>query len=250
MIDIFIPVYNEKENIKKLLDELNEKVDSEFRVLIVYDMDEDNTLSILKDIKGDYPFSIVLQKNFYGRGAINAFRTAIDACKSDYLVHVMADLADDLTTIDLMREKLDIGYDVVVGSRYMRNGARNCQNGIKPFLSRLAGTGMRFLTHIPTHDISNAYRMYRVSILRNIPITTTVGHGGTIEILIKMYLAGYSVTEVPDVWNDRVDGESHFRVGAWIPKCIYWCLYAIVHKWLFKEGKPNKQLLERKGSNV
>lgn len=235
MIDIFVPVYNEKDNICVLLDELNAKVKSEFCLLIVYDMDEDDTLPVLRSIMNDYSFPIILKKNTYGRGAINAFRTAIDAAQNEYLLYAMADLADDLATVDLMRERLDAGYDVVVGSRYMKGGMRNGHWGIKGFLSRSAGIGMKILTGIPTHDISNAYRMYRTAVLRQIPITSE-GHGGTIEILQKIYLAGYAITEVPDIWNDRVAGKSQFQMGKWITTCIYWCLYSIVHRWFLPKS--------------
>lgn len=237
MIDVFVPIYNEKDNIIPLLDELKEKVSSDFRVLVVYDMDEDDTLPVLRRVMDQYPYPIILQKNTYGRGAINAFRTAIQSAQSEYLIHTMADLADDLATIDLMKQELDAGSDVVVGSRYMPGGQRNGDKGLKSFLSRLAGAGMRVLTGIPTHDISNAYRMYRTEVLRKIPITSD-GHGGTIEILQKIYLKGYTIKEVPDVWNDRVAGQSQFKMGTWVPTCIYWCLYTIVHKWFLGEGRP------------
>jgi len=249
MIDVAIPVYNEKDNIKAVLDELEDKVKSDFRVVVVYDMDEDDTLPVLYKIKDSYPFPVMLQKNTYGPGAINAFRTAVSVACGEYMVFTMADVSDDLYTIDKMKEKLDAGYDVVVGSRYMEGGARNSKKDLKAFLSRTACVGMRFLTGIPTHDISNAYRMYRTSVLREIPITTE-GHCGTIEILQKIYLAGYKITEVPDVWNDRVMGNSKFRMGKWLPMCIYWCLYTIVHKWFCGLNRPQGQELKGKERNT
>ena len=45
MIDIVAPVYNEAGNIKKLFDEIEKEIKTEKRVSIVYDFDEDNTLS-------------------------------------------------------------------------------------------------------------------------------------------------------------------------------------------------------------
>lgn len=240
VIEVFVPVFNEKDNIQNLFDELQEKVQSEFRVLVVYDLDDDDTLPVIEHIKGKYCFPILVQKNTYGRGAINAFRTGVDVASGEYFIHVMADLSDDLYTVDQMKEKLDSGYDVVIGSRYMKGGARNGGGALKSFLSRTAGIGMRFLTQIPTHDISNAYRMYRTDILKEIPIESN-GHGGTIEILQKIYLKGYAITEVPNTWNDRVAGESKFKMARWLPACIYWCLYSIIHKWFMGEGKPRKR---------
>ena len=240
MIDVFVPVYNEGENIQTLLDQLRDEVKSDIRVLIVYDIDEDDTLPMLNKIAAKYPYQIVVRKNTYGRGPISAFRTGIDLAENEYLVFVMADVADDLRTIDLMREKMDAGCDVVVGSRYIKGGARHCKPGLKSFLSQLSGIGMHLLTGIPTYDISNAYRMYRTEILRKIPIVNE-GHVGTIEILQKIYLAGYQIDEVPDVWNDRTVGKSKFKMWKWLPGCLYWCYYAIIHRWFYGEGKPRQE---------
>ena len=60
MIDICVPVYNEGKNIKRLLDAMARDIQSEFRLLIVYDSETDDTLPVLREIGGQYPFSIKL----------------------------------------------------------------------------------------------------------------------------------------------------------------------------------------------
>ena len=49
-LDIIIPVYNEDENIIKLLKLLDNEVICDFRVLICYDSESDKTLNYLKDL--------------------------------------------------------------------------------------------------------------------------------------------------------------------------------------------------------
>ena len=49
-LDIIIPVYNEDENIIKLLKLLDKEVICDFRVLICYDNESDKTLNYLKDL--------------------------------------------------------------------------------------------------------------------------------------------------------------------------------------------------------
>ena len=48
-LDIIIPVYNEDENIVKLLKLLDNEVICDFRVLICYDSESDKTLNYLKN---------------------------------------------------------------------------------------------------------------------------------------------------------------------------------------------------------
>ncbi len=47
-LDIIIPVYNEDENIVRLLEALENEILCNFRVLICYDSDNDTTLKKLK----------------------------------------------------------------------------------------------------------------------------------------------------------------------------------------------------------
>ena len=49
-LDIIIPVYNEDENITRLLIALEDEVVCNFRVLICYDSETDKTLECLKNI--------------------------------------------------------------------------------------------------------------------------------------------------------------------------------------------------------
>ena len=50
-LDIIIPVYNEDENIVKLLKLIESKVSCDFRILICYDSESDKTLKFLKNSK-------------------------------------------------------------------------------------------------------------------------------------------------------------------------------------------------------
>ena len=48
-LDIIIPVYNEDENIVRLLQSLENEITYNFRVLICYDRETDTTLKYIKD---------------------------------------------------------------------------------------------------------------------------------------------------------------------------------------------------------
>jgi len=44
--------------------------------------------------------------------------------------------------------------------------------------------------------------------------------------VVKAYVAGGRIAEVPSTWTDRVAGRSRFRLWRWLPKYLRWYLYA------------------------
>ena len=121
-IDFVMPVYNEGANIRCALETIHSHIHEPFRILIVYDFDEDNTLPILRELMPRYP-SITLVKNTLGRGVLYAARAGIAAATAEFVIITMADLSDDLTVVSRMIGMLrDEEYDVVCASRYMKGG--------------------------------------------------------------------------------------------------------------------------------
>ena len=72
--------------------------------------------------------------------------------------------------------------------------------------------------------------MYTKKLLNDIRIESNGGFELGMEIVIKAFLKGYRITEVSSVWRDRSAGESRFRLWKWLPKYIYWYLFAIKGK--------------------
>lgn len=227
-LQIIIPVYNEGENIVKTLGQIEAQVITPHCIFIVYDFDGDNTIPAVKEFVTERNVTnILLVKNLYGRGVLNAIRTGFDSIKDGVALVVMADSSDDLSIVDSMFEKINEGYHIVCGSRYMEGGRQVGGPRFKKFLSRIAGISLHLITRIPTHDITNSFKMYRESVLNNIEIESSGGFEIGMEITVKAFLKGYKITEVPSTWQDRVAGKSRFRLLKWLPAYIRWYVYAI-----------------------
>jgi glycosyltransferase involved in cell wall biosynthesis len=231
MIDIIVPVYNEGKNIETLLKRVGETVKAPKNVIVVYDFDEDDTVPILFKIKDSFAFGIVLVRNTLGRGVLNAIKTGFIMSKADAVLLVMADLSDSLEIVDTMYERLSQGYDIVCGSRYMRGGRQTGGPLLKKTLSRMAGISLHYLTGIPTHDVTNSFKMYSRKLLQSIEVKSDGGFELGIELTVKAYVQGYKITEVASAWNDRVCGTSNFKMWQWLPKYLRWYLYGITHSW-------------------
>jgi hypothetical protein len=115
---------------------------------------------------------------------------------------------------------------VVVGSRYMKGG--RIVNGpvVKQGLSRMAGVSLCWLRGIPTHDATNAFKIYDSDMLRQFILESQHGFELNLEITVKAFLAGYRIVEIPSEWRDRTQGKSKFKLWAWMPHYLRWYFYA------------------------
>lgn len=227
-VEIIIPVYNEGENIVRTLEEIEAKITHPHKITVVYDFDGDNTLPPLRRfIERTGHAGIRTEKNHYGKGALNAIRSGFEAAEEEVCLVCMGDLSDDMTAVGAMLAMMDEGYDVVCGSRYMRGGRQIGGPWLKGTLARLAGLSLHYLAGVPTHDVTNSFKMYRRSLLRRITIESQGGFEIGLEILVKAHLLGCKIGEVPSTWRDRSGGESKFLLWKWLPHYLHWYFIAL-----------------------
>src|SRR5271166_4932867 len=225
-LTLVIPVYNEGANFPPLWDAVRSQIRSPFRALVVYDFDEDNTVPVVQRIISQGESRLLLVKNEVGRGVVGAIRTGFNHVESGPVLVVMADLSDDLSQVDQMVELYRQGYQVVVASRYMRGGQLLDSPLLKGSLSRLAGVSLHWFRRIPTHDATNAFKLYDSSVLKRINIESTAGFELNLELTVKAFLGGCRIVEFPTTWHGRTQGESRFRIWAWLPQYLKWYFYA------------------------
>ena len=232
-LSIIAPVYNEGENIRRLLNEIKTKVgDPVGEVVLVYDFEEDDTLPVVRQVAQNYSFPIRLVRNAWGRGALNAIRTGFKEARGPMVLVCMADLSDDLIVVPAMLKRMREGCDVVCGSRYMRGGRQDNGPLLKRTLSRLAGVSLHWLVGIPTHDITNSFKMYRKDFLGRLTIESTGGFEIGMEIVVKTFALGGKIAEVPSIWTDRSAGTSRFRLWKWLPNYLRWYWFALKSRFL------------------
>jgi glycosyltransferase involved in cell wall biosynthesis len=239
VLDIVVPVYNEGRNIEKLLNEIEKKVASSKKIIIVYDFEEDDTLPVVSAIGHRYNFPIELKKNSFGKGVLTAIKTGLKASSADAMLVTMADLSDRMECVDKMYALSQEGNDLVCGSRYMRGGQQIGGPFLKKILSRIAGVSLYYLTGIPTHDVTNSFKLYTRSIIDKFEIESTGGFEIGMELAVKSFVHGYRIAELPTTWIDRIAGKSNFKMWRWMPRYIHWYLYCIKNTW-FRTGASVK----------
>lgn len=224
-LSIVMPVYNEGKIIAKTIANLKSSIKISHELIIVYDMDSDTTILPAKKLQKEYK-NIKLLKNKFGKGALNALKTGLDAAKGEAVCVMMADLTDDPKVVNEMMKKFNEGFDIIAASRYMKGGHQKGGPIIKQLLSRGAGLSLYYLAGLPTHDATNSFKIYSKIFLKNTKIESDGGFELGIELTVKGYFNGYKVTEVPTTWT-YLSKESRFYLKKWLPKYLKWYFLAI-----------------------
>ncbi len=242
LLTIVIPVYNEGSNFERLWSEIEQHLDFPFTALVAYDFDGDDTLPVIEKICSQGETRLKLVKNSYGRGVVGAIRSGFDQAADGPVLVLMADLSDDLAQVGPMLDLYERGSHIVVGSRYMKGGRLIGGPRFKQALSRISGLTLCWFRGIPTHDATNAFKIYDRAMLHAIHIESKGGFELSLEITVKAFLAGYVISEIPSTWRDRTAGQSRFRLWKWLPNYLRWYLTA------FRPRLPRRPMIASSAS--
>jgi len=226
-LHLVVPVYNEAGNFAAFHESLKRSVRTPYRLVVVYDLDEDTTLPVARRLAAN-DSSLVLVKN-PKRGVLGALVTGLRYPKSGAIVVSMADLSDDHAQIDEMFALYRSGCGVVAASRYSKRGRQLGGPPLKRVLSRLAGMSLRWLGGIPTYDPTNNFKLYSAALVDAVEIESTGGFEVALELTVKAHRLGFRIGEVGTTWTDRVAGKSNFKLMKWLPSYLRW--YGAAIRW-------------------
>lgn len=231
-LDIVIPVYNEGRNIVATLAALASSLKTPARVLICYDLPDDDTLPAIRDNTTSYaglPLELVRNR---GRGAHAAVMTGFAVSTAPYILMYPADDAINAAALDGMVAFARAGCDIVCASRFIPGGAMVGAPPLKAALVRAANFTLQHFARLPTGDASNGFRMFSRRVVDGIAVESDQGFCYSIELLVKAHRLGWPIAEVPVRWFERQHGQSRFRVLKWLPAYLRWYFYAFATTFL------------------
>lgn len=226
-LSIIIPAHNEQDNIEDIIRKVESAIKLEHELIVVNDHSTDATKGIIDKLCEEYS-NLKLVENVKEAGFANAIKTGFENVTGELVVPVMGDLCDDLNIIPKMMEVALQGFDVVCGSRYIKGGGRLGGSKFKGLLSMLGGWSIHFILGIPTHDIANAFKLYRMNVIKSINIESK-GFEISMELPIKAFFNKYKIAEIPTVWRERSKGKSSFKVFKLLPN------YLRIYTWAVKK---------------
>lgn len=236
-LDIVIPVYNEGGNILPTLDALASHVKTSFRVLICYDMPDDDTLKAVRaNAERFHRVRIEFVRNA-GRGPHRAVTTGFAASTAPFVLVYPADDDYNAGILDSMVAKAETGCDVVCASRFMPGGSMVGCPWLKATLVRAAAFTLYHFARLPTRDASNGFRLFSRRAIDEIHVESSEGFSYSIELLTKAHRLGWRIGDVPAKWIQRKHGTSRFRVLRWLPAYLRWYFYAFATTWLRRSAQ-------------
>ena len=233
-LDIIIPVYNEDENIVRLLKSLEDEIVCNFRVLICYDSESDKTLKYVKN--GNIINKEILLVKNPRQGPNSAIIEGINSSNAEIILIYMADDFENIKLINKMIDLIDSGNELVIPSRFIPGGRMRGAKKIKKMITIIGSYLVYYLARIPFKDCTNAFKMFSKNLKDKIKLESTTGFTFALELTTKSYLSSFKIIEIPSVWIETKDRKSNFKIYKWLPYYIYWLLYSII-KNLYKKKK-------------
>ena len=207
---VVVPTYNEIANVPELIRQIFASLD-DVHVLVVDDNSPDGTADVVERLRENYPRLHLLRRtgerglgHAYTAGMLHGLENGFQVIGT-----MDADLSHDPVHLPAMRALLQKS-DVVIGSRYVRDGGTVNWTIRRTLLSWTANTFAAALLQIPSHDITSGYRLYRRQALewiRNTEVKST-GYSFLGELLYRAYRGGARIAEYPIVFHDRTKGAS------------------------------------------
>jgi len=207
---VIIPTYNERANVRPLLEQLLALGD--LRILVVDDASPDGTGQIAEEYAAVNRARVqVLHRTgrrglglSYIDGMYLALRTdASHICQMD------ADLSHDPADIPRLLEAAE-SADVVIGSRYVEGGRIENWPLHRRLLSAFANRYIRAITRLSVRDCTSGFRCWRREALERMPLASirSEGYAFVVELAFEAARAGLRCTEIPITFVERRTGAS------------------------------------------
>lgn len=221
-VAVIIPTYNEAENIETLIEEIetaSQKFSQhETSLLVVDDNSPDGTGEKVKALQSRFQnISLISgEKRGLGQAYLRGMDYAVEKLEAEILFEIDADFQHDPKAISKFIEKIDEGYDFVIGSRYIEGGSIPKNWGIKrKLLSRAGNLLVRLLLlKLDIHDWTSGYRAIKSKVYKQARETLSSFNGYTFQVafLYQAIKSKSKVCEIPIHFGERKFGQS--KIGA------------------------------------
>jgi len=204
-LTIIIPALNEQENLKLLLPQIHnvlKDMNISSEVIIVDGGSQDETRSVAETAGARV---VVQTERGYGGALIAGFATA----RAAYVATMDADLSHPPGFLKAFwGERLNA--DMLIASRYVAGGKADMGAG-RRVLSTILNRTYALLLGVKLKDLSSGFRMYDHKLIDRIDLRAR-DFDVLEEILVKIYVNGGRIKEVPFHYQVRHSGESHAKL--------------------------------------
>ena len=218
LISVIIPVYNEENSIKDVINRIPNH--RNYEIILIDDGSTDKSVLKIKEIKKNNIVLLQHQTNLgYGAALITGFKNAT----GNIIVTLDSDGQHKPEEIEeLIKPILQGKADLVIGSRYLGD----CDYKV-PIHTRIGEYCVKIcvmtLFQQTIGNNQSGYRCFRKEILNVVNDNLFVGMGFTTEFLLECALNKLKIIEIPIFLNSREHGTSYVNLVG-IFKSILNCM--------------------------
>lgn len=207
-ISVFLPAYNEEENIKQAILSVQEYLKKKFddyEIIIVDDGSSDKTAEIVKNLsKKNKRIKLVSHNTNLGYGA--ALRSGFKNVKKDLVFYTDSDNQFNIKEMDILFPLIK-KFDIVSGFRIKRRDPL-----MRIFIAYTYNLIIRMLFNLKVKDIDASFKLYKRHIFDKIQLKANTGLIDA-EVLIKAQKKGFTVGQVGVTHYPRAKGRTIYEVG-------------------------------------
>ena len=193
---VFIPVYNEAENIREIIEQIQD-LPYNLEILVIDDGSEDDTKAVLKQLPGIHAIFHASNEG-YGQTLIDGFNYAMDK-GYDKIITIDSDKQHQPGEIPQFIEAAETSpVDILSGSRYLHPGQETYMKAPadRVKVNRRITEQINYLTGYHLTDAFCGFKLYRVDALKKLRLTEP-GYGMPLQLWIQAGKNRLSVSEVP-----------------------------------------------------
>lgn len=203
-ISVLVPAYNEDASIAQLYMDISESlgklVNTDWELWFVNDGSTDRTEEVVLNlIEEDARVHLISFRKNFGKSA--ALQAGFRHVTGDIIFTMDADLQDDPAEFSRFIEKIDEGYDLVVGWK---------QNRLDPAEKRLPSKLFNAVTSkasgIKLHDFDCGFKCFRREVVDAIDLYGELHR----YIPVLAHRKGFKITEIPVNHRKRQHGKSKY----------------------------------------
>ena len=209
-ISVIVPAYNEEASILELYRDIAEHADrladTQWEIWFVNDGSSDGTEAEIRSLMdADSRVHMISFRKNFGKSA--ALQAGFRHVTGDIIITMDADLQDDPAEIVHFLEKIDEGYDLVVGWKQNRLDPKEKTIPSKLFnlvTSRMAGFKL--------HDFDCGFKCFRREVVESIDLYGELHR----YIPVLAYRNGFRITEIPVHHRKRKHGRSKYGLERYM----------------------------------
>lgn len=213
-VSVLVPAYNEQDSVKELYNQILDSIMimqtknqvSDYEVWFVNDGSTDDTEKVVLDIiSNDSRVHLIsFRKNF---GKSPALQAGFMHITGDIVFTLDADLQDDPAEFSRFVEKIDEGYDMVVGWKQNRKDPLE-----KKLPSRLFNAVTSANSGVKLHDFDCGFKCFKREVIESIDLYGELHR----YIPVLVHRKGFKITEISVNHRSREHGHSKYGMERYM----------------------------------